>query len=55
MGSRFFEVMSTHWPVFALLAGLGLVMGLIAFLRGTAGGGGGCAGWIYLALWEQLF
>ena len=30
-------------------------MGLIAFLRGTAGGGGGCAGWIYLALWEHLF
>ena len=34
MGSRFFEVMTAHWPVFALLAGLGLVMGLIAFLRG---------------------
>ena len=34
MGSRFFEVLSAHWPVFALLAGLGLVMGLIAFLRG---------------------
>ena len=34
MDSRFFEVMSAHWPVFALLAGLGLVMVLIALVRG---------------------
>jgi hypothetical protein len=34
MGSRFSEVITAHWPVFALLAGLALVMGLIAFLRG---------------------
>ena len=44
MGSRFFEVMTAHWPVFALLAAVGLVMGLIAFLRGTAYGGDGCGG-----------
>jgi Di- and tricarboxylate transporters len=50
MGSRFFEVISAHWPVFALLAGLGLVMGLIAFVRGrraaeTGVPGGVIFGW----------
>ena len=34
MDSRFSEVMTAHWPVFALLAGLALVMTVIALVRG---------------------
>ena len=34
MDSRFSEVMTAHWPVFALLAGFALVMTVIALVRG---------------------
>jgi divalent anion:Na+ symporter, DASS family len=34
METRFFEVMAAHWPVFALLAGLLVLMGAIAVWRG---------------------
>ncbi len=37
MGVRFFEVLSAHWPVFGLLAGLVGVMAIIAFWRGPGG------------------
>ena len=32
MGSRFFEVLSAHWPVFALLAGLAAALNVEAVM-----------------------
>jgi hypothetical protein len=34
MSVRFFEILAAHWPVFALLSGLVVVMALIALWRG---------------------
>ena len=54
MGVRFFEVFAAHWPVFAVMAGLAVVMCLIAAGKGRRSGDDGVRAGVVVG-WACVF